>query len=51
MLDAHSGDVLQAVPAADVNGALITRRDLHRPAAESVVSAFVEAAVTATTGR
>ena len=51
VLDAHSGDVLQAVPADAVDGALIARRDLHRPAAESVVNAFVAAAVTATTGR
>ena len=51
VLDAHSGDVLQAVPATDVHGALINRPDLHRLAAESAVDAFVEAAVTAATGR
>ena len=44
VLDAHSGAVLQAVSASDIRGALITRRDLHRLTAESVVTAFVGAA-------
>ena len=44
VLDAHSGDVLQAVSPNDVTGARIARNDLHRLSAESVVSSFVDAA-------
>ena len=44
VLDAHNGDVLQAVSPSDVHGAHIIRRDLHRLTAESVVTAFVGAA-------
>ena len=43
VLDAHSGDVLQAVSPNDVRGGRITRNDLHRLTAESVVSSFVAA--------
>ncbi len=44
VLDARSGDVLQAVSPNDVHGSLIARNDLHRLSAESVVRAFVVAA-------
>jgi hypothetical protein len=44
VLDAHLGDVLHAVSPDDAGGDRITRSDLHRLTAESVVSSFVAAA-------
>ena len=44
ILDARSGDVLHAVSPNDVDGARITRYDLNRATAESVVTSFVRAA-------
>jgi hypothetical protein len=43
ILDAQSGDVLQAVSPNDVRDTRITRNDLHRLTAEGVVAAFVDA--------
>ena len=43
VLDTHTGDVLHAVSPNDVGGGRITRSDLHRLTAESVVSSFVAA--------
>jgi hypothetical protein len=43
ILDAASGDVLQAVSPNDVRGTRITRYDLHRLTARGVVAAFVDA--------
>jgi hypothetical protein len=43
VLDTHTGDVLHAVSPNDVRGERITRSDLQRLTAESVVTSFVAA--------
>ncbi|MBF4768423.1 hypothetical protein ISU10_11660 [Nocardioides agariphilus] len=50
VLDAHTGDVLQAVSPNDVSGAQIARNDLHRLTAESMVGSFAHAAEAGSSG-